>query len=139
MKSAASMITSALQCRTSSVNSVTIQSVSHTEIYPLNDTTRVTGEPLTPQFSRDQQRAGKVPTAARIFQGIGALPEVFKDFAIKTFLLLYYNQVLGLPALYVSIWPLNFSFRQTRFAERGISSRHRRRGRRPSSRRPGRT
>jgi glycoside/pentoside/hexuronide:cation symporter, GPH family len=37
-----------------------------------------------------------------VFQGIGALPEVFKDFAVKTFLLLYYNQVLGLPALYVS-------------------------------------
>lgn len=53
-------------------------------------------------FSRDQQRTGAVPTAARIYQGVGALPEVFKDFAIKTFLLLYYNQVLGLPALYVS-------------------------------------
>lgn len=54
-------------------------------------------------FSRDQQRPGKVPTPARIYQGVGALPEVFKDFAIKTFLLLYYNQVLGLPALYVSL------------------------------------
>jgi GPH family glycoside/pentoside/hexuronide:cation symporter len=30
------------------------------------------------------------------------MPDVFKDFAIKTFLLLYYNQVLGLPALHVS-------------------------------------
>jgi len=53
-------------------------------------------------FSRAQQRQGKVPFGSRIFQGVGALPEVFKDFAIKTFLLLYYNQVLGLPAFYVS-------------------------------------
>ncbi|MGE0621827.1 MAG: MFS transporter [Pseudomonadales bacterium] len=56
----------------------------------------------TAGFRRSQQRVGRVPTSARIFQGIGALPDVFKDFAIKTFLLLYYNQVLGLPALHVS-------------------------------------
>ncbi len=43
-----------------------------------------------------------MPLSSRIYQGVGALPEVFKDFAIKTFLLLYYNQVLGLPAFYVS-------------------------------------
>ncbi len=54
-------------------------------------------------FSRARERAGKVPTSVRIFQGIGALPDVFKDFAIKTFLLLYYNQVLGLPASYASL------------------------------------
>jgi Na+/melibiose symporter-like transporter len=54
------------------------------------------------QFKRARDRVGRVPTSTRIFQGVGALPEVFKDFAIKTFLLLYYNQVLGLPALYVS-------------------------------------
>jgi GPH family glycoside/pentoside/hexuronide:cation symporter len=53
-------------------------------------------------FRRARERDGKVPTSARIFQGIGALPDVLKDFAIKTFLLLYYNQVLGLPALHVS-------------------------------------
>lgn len=54
-------------------------------------------------FSRARERGGKVPTSVRIFQGIGALPDVFKDFAIKTFLLLYYNQVLGLPASYASL------------------------------------
>lgn len=59
---------------------------------------------LTPprSFQRTRERVGRVPTSTRIFQGIGALPDVFKDFAVKTFLLLYYNQVLGLPALYVS-------------------------------------
>ncbi|HEY5646580.1 MAG TPA: MFS transporter [Pseudomonadales bacterium] len=54
-------------------------------------------------FRRIQERDGRVPTSVRIFQGIGALPDVFKDFAVKTFLLLYYNQVLGLPALHVSV------------------------------------
>ncbi|MBX3705532.1 MAG: MFS transporter [Pseudomonadales bacterium] len=44
-----------------------------------------------------------MPTRTRVFQGVGALPDVFKDFAIRTFLLLYYNQVLGLPASYVSV------------------------------------
>lgn len=56
----------------------------------------------TAGYKRSQQRVGRVPTSVRIFQGIGALPDVFKDFAVKTFLLLYYNQVLGLPALHVS-------------------------------------
>lgn len=54
-------------------------------------------------FRRQHERVGKVPLSIKIFQGIGALPDTFKDFAIKTFLLLYYNQVLGLPASYASI------------------------------------
>lgn len=53
-------------------------------------------------FRRAVERGGRVPTRTRIFQGVGALPDTFKNFAINTFLLLYYNQVLGLPALYVS-------------------------------------
>jgi glycoside/pentoside/hexuronide:cation symporter, GPH family len=60
-------------------------------------------EPAVPRsFQRERERVGRVTTRTRIFQGVGALPDVFKDFAVKTFLLLYYNQVLGLPALYVS-------------------------------------
>jgi glycoside/pentoside/hexuronide:cation symporter, GPH family len=54
-------------------------------------------------FRRASERQGRVPTRARVFQGIGALPDTFKNFAINTFLLLYYNQVLGLPAFYVSL------------------------------------
>jgi len=54
------------------------------------------------KFRRARERQGKVSTPVRIFQGIGALPDVFKDFAVRTFLLLYYNQVLGLPASYAS-------------------------------------
>lgn len=54
-------------------------------------------------YRRQVRRVGPVPMRTRIFQGIGALPDAFKDFAVKTFLLLYYNQVLGLPAFYVSV------------------------------------
>jgi Na+/melibiose symporter-like transporter len=61
-----------------------------------------TGANTGAAFRRARERDGRVPTSVRIFQGVGALPDVFKDFAMKTFLLLYYNQVLGLPALHVS-------------------------------------
>lgn len=53
-------------------------------------------------YRRARNRQGPVPTRARLVQGVGALPDVFLDFTVKTFLLLYYNQVLGLPAFYVS-------------------------------------
>lgn len=63
------------------------------------------GTPESPAtaYRRQQQRQGPVPTRARVVQGLGGLPDVFKDFAVRTFLLLYYNQVLGLPAFYVSL------------------------------------
>lgn len=63
---------------------------------------RMTGS-AEPAYRRETQRIGPVPTRARLAQGIGALPDTFKDFSIKTFLLLYYNQVLGLSAFYVSL------------------------------------
>jgi Na+/melibiose symporter-like transporter len=54
-------------------------------------------------FTRAAVREGPVPTSVRFYQGLGAIPDVTKSFAISTFLLLYYNQVLGLPATHVSI------------------------------------
>lgn len=54
-------------------------------------------------YRREAVRIGPVPTRTRIAQGLGALPDTFKDFTVRTFLLLYYNQVLGLPAFYVSL------------------------------------
>src|SRR5690606_38229786 len=54
------------------------------------------------RFRRERERSGRVPFRSQVFQGLGALPDTFKTFAFNTFLLLYYNQVLGLPALYVS-------------------------------------
>lgn len=53
-------------------------------------------------YQRAQQRDGKVPLSAKIFQGIGALADTYKNFAFGTFVLFYYNQVLGMPALYAS-------------------------------------
>ena len=54
-------------------------------------------------YARLTPRTGKLSTRSKLFQGIGALPETLKQFAINTFLLLYYSQVLGLPASWVSV------------------------------------
>ena len=55
-------------------------------------TTETTG------YTRARERKGPLPLSIRIFQGIGALPDTYKNFAFGTFLLFYYNQVLHLPA-----------------------------------------
>jgi len=55
-----------------------------------------------PQYVRAQQRDGKLPTSTKLFQGIGALPDTFMNFALNTFLLFYYNQVLGIRAVLAS-------------------------------------
>ena len=52
----------------------------------------------TSGYTRARQRVGALPLSIRIFQGIGALPDTYKNFAFGTFLLFYYNQVLHLPA-----------------------------------------
>ncbi|HEY6600007.1 MAG TPA: MFS transporter [Pseudomonadales bacterium] len=39
----------------------------------------------------------------KVYQGIGALPDAFKLFAFNTFLLFYYNQVLGVRAVLASV------------------------------------
>ncbi len=54
-------------------------------------------------YARATNRVGKVTTHTKFFQGIGALPETLKQFGFNTFLLLYYNQVLGLQASWVSV------------------------------------
>jgi Na+/melibiose symporter-like transporter len=56
-----------------------------------------------PQYARAKARIGRVPLATKIFQGIGALPDTYKNFAFNTFLLLYYNQVLGMRAILASV------------------------------------
>lgn len=55
------------------------------------------------EYHREKKRQGKVPVSTKIFQGIGALPNSHKDFAFNTFLLLYYSQILGVPASTTSI------------------------------------
>jgi GPH family glycoside/pentoside/hexuronide:cation symporter len=55
------------------------------------------------KFQRAEQRVGKVPFWTKFTQGFSALPGGHKDFAFNTLLLLFYSQVLGLPASIVSI------------------------------------
>ncbi len=57
----------------------------------------------TGQYVRAKTRIGPVSVSTKIFQAIGALPEGLKTFAFNTFLLFFYNQVLGLPAAEASL------------------------------------
>jgi Na+/melibiose symporter-like transporter len=54
-------------------------------------------------YHRAKQREGKVSLATKIFQAIGAAPEALKTFAFGTFVLLFYNQILGANAFLVSV------------------------------------
>ncbi len=56
-----------------------------------------------PQYARAKTRSGLLPLSTKIFQGIGALPDTLKNFAFSTFLLFYYNQVLGVRAVLASV------------------------------------
>lgn len=47
-------------------------------------------------------RGGRVPLSTKVYQGIGALPEVFKGFGFGTFLLFFYSQVLGVSPVTVA-------------------------------------
>jgi Na+/melibiose symporter-like transporter len=55
-----------------------------------------------PGFARRQTRDGKVPRSTKFWQAVGSWPDTFKNFAFNTFLLFYYNQLLGMPATLVS-------------------------------------
>lgn len=54
-------------------------------------------------YHRAQTRVGKVSFSTKAFQAVGALPEAIKNFAFGTFLLFFYNQVLGVNAFKASI------------------------------------
>ena len=54
-------------------------------------------------YTRQRERVGRVPFSTKNFQGIGALPDTYKNFAFGTFLLFFYNQVLGMPAVLASV------------------------------------
>ncbi len=55
-----------------------------------------------PRYTR-RERAAPLPFSTKLFQGIGAIPDTVKDWTFKTFLLLYYSQVLGVEAFQVSL------------------------------------
>lgn len=54
-------------------------------------------------YSRAKHRVGKVSLSTKVFQAIGAVPEALKNFAFGTFVLLFYNQILGANAFLVSL------------------------------------
>lgn len=63
----------------------------------MNDSSDRPSAPLT-RYTRAVVREGRLPVTTKLFQAFGALPGAVKDWAFSTFLLLFYNQVLGLPA-----------------------------------------
>ena len=56
-----------------------------------------------PRYTRAVERVGRLSASTKLFQALGALPGAVKDWAFATFLLLFYNQVLGLPAAWASV------------------------------------
>jgi GPH family glycoside/pentoside/hexuronide:cation symporter len=59
--------------------------------------------PTGETYQRARTRIGKVSLSTKVFQAIGALPEAVKNFAFSTFLLFFYNQVLGVNAFKASV------------------------------------
>jgi len=55
-----------------------------------------------PQYHRTERTVG-INFKAKLYQGIGSVPSTINGFVFSTFLLLYYNQILGIDARYVSI------------------------------------
>ena len=51
-----------------------------------------------PTYRMGEKRKGKLPLHVKLSQALGAFPTQGTDWAFATFLLLFYNQVLGLPA-----------------------------------------
>ena len=58
---------------------------------------------IVDQFVRSQERDQPIRLSTKLFQGLGIIPVSLKELAFNTFLLLYYNQVLGLSASYASL------------------------------------
>ncbi len=57
---------------------------------------------INSQFVRSRERDGPIRLSTKLYQGLGIVPVSLKELAFNTFLLLYYNQVLGLSASYAS-------------------------------------
>jgi glycoside/pentoside/hexuronide:cation symporter, GPH family len=54
-------------------------------------------------YGRARIRPGRVGADVKFFQAIGAVPDTVKAFAFGTFLLFFYNQVLGMNAVTASV------------------------------------
>ena len=55
------------------------------------------------EYLRSEVRLGRVSTATKLAHGVGSMPGNYKEFVFNTFLLLYYSQILGLSASWVSL------------------------------------
>ncbi len=55
-----------------------------------------------PKYIR-RERSGPLSFSTKLYQGIGAIPDTVKNWSFNTFTLLYYNQILGMDAFFVSI------------------------------------
>lgn len=55
-----------------------------------------------PKYVR-RERDGRLAFSTKLYQGIGAIPDTVKNWTFSTFILLYYNQILGVDPTLVSI------------------------------------
>jgi len=58
-------------------------------------------EPI-PAYVR-REREGRLSFSTKLYQGIGAIPDTVKNWTFNTFILLYYNQILGVDPTWVSL------------------------------------
>ncbi len=56
----------------------------------------------TPAYVR-RERGAALSVSTKLYQGIGAIPDTVKNWVFTTFILLYYNQILGVDAVRVSV------------------------------------
>jgi Na+/melibiose symporter-like transporter len=59
-------------------------------------------EETVPTYVR-RERDGRLSFSTKLYQGIGAIPDTVKNWTFNTFILLYYNQILGVDPTWVSI------------------------------------
>ena len=57
---------------------------------------------MIPRYVR-RERAGPLPFSTKLYQAIGSIPDTVKNWTFATFILLYYNQILGVEPTRVSI------------------------------------
>lgn len=60
------------------------------------------GSEAVPTYVR-REREGRLSFSTKLYQGIGAIPDTVKNWTFNTFVLLYYNQILGVDPTLVSI------------------------------------
>ncbi len=55
-----------------------------------------------PEYVR-RERSARLGVSTKLYQGLGAIPDTVKNWVFTTFILLYYNQILGIDAVRVSV------------------------------------